>query len=109
MYAVRILVEDKGEVDEGMVGKLHMNMYGTQDVAANWAAKCRATLKEVGYEQGKSSPCIFHHKLANTGVMVHGDDFVGVENPVVRKALEEKYRLKVEMLSGDREDVQELY
>ena len=44
--------------------------------------------------------------------MVHGDDFVGVGNPVelgrIRAALEDKYKLKVETLSGDKADVQEV-
>ena len=44
--------------------------------------------------------------------MVHGDDFVGAGNHSVlgriRAALEDKYKLKVEMLSGDKADVQEV-
>ena len=44
--------------------------------------------------------------------MVHGDDFVGVGRPEeltkMRAALEDKYRLKVEMLSGGKGDVQEV-
>ena len=44
--------------------------------------------------------------------MVHGDDFVGVgrksELDKMRMALEETYRLKVEILSGEKEDVREV-
>ena len=44
--------------------------------------------------------------------MVHGDDFVGVGRPAelsrIRAALEDKYKLKVEVLSGDKSDVQEV-
>ena len=62
--------------------------------------------------QGKSSPCIFHHPHNKTTIMVHGDDFVGVGRPEqlveIREALEKKYRLKVELLSGDKGDVQEV-
>ena len=44
--------------------------------------------------------------------MVHGEDFVGVGNPIelgrIRAALENECKLKVEMLSGDKSDVQEV-
>ena len=89
-----------------------MSMYGTRDAAANWAAEYGATLLAAGYLQGKSSPCIFHHPHNKTTIMVHGDDFVGVGRPEqlieIREALEKKYRLKVELLSGDKSDVQEV-
>ena len=44
--------------------------------------------------------------------MVHGDDFVGAGKPKelarIRAALEEKYKLKVETLSGSDGDVREV-
>ena len=44
--------------------------------------------------------------------MAHGDDFVGVGWPSeltkVREKFENKYKLKVELLSGENEDVQEV-
>ena len=109
---VRLPAEDERPEDKGMVGKLKMSMYGTRDAAANWAAEYGATLIQAGYVQGKSSPCIFYNKESDTTVMVHGDDFVGVgraeELMKMRKALEDKYRLKVEFLSGEKEDVREV-
>ena len=44
--------------------------------------------------------------------MAHGDDFVGVGRPSklkkVREKFENKCKLKVELLSGEKEDVQEV-
>ena len=98
--------EDSNANDVGMVGRLNMSMYGTRDAAANWAAEYGQTLIDAGYEQGKTSPCIFHNSKSDTTVMVHGDDFVGVGKPeelaVLRKVLEDKYKLKVETLSGEQ-------
>ena len=112
MY-VRLPPEDTLPGDENKVGRLRMSMYGTRDAAANWAAEYGATLVAAGFVQGIASPCIFHNEGTDTTVMVHGDDFVGVGRPnelaKIRTALEDKYKLKVEMLSGDKGDVQEVY
>jgi hypothetical protein len=109
---VRLPEEDTEEADKGMVGKLNMSMYGTRDAAANWAAEYGKTLVEAGYMQGKSSPCLFHNSSSNTTIMVHGDDFVGVGRPEeltkLKSTLENKYKLKVETLSGDKSDAQEV-
>ena len=103
---------DRKVGDEGLVGRLQLSMYGTRDAAANWAAEYGATLLAAGYRQGKASPCIFHNDSNGTTIMVHGDDFVGVGRRVelakIRRALEDKYKLKVEMLSGEVGDVQEV-
>jgi hypothetical protein len=89
-----------------------MSMYGTTDAAANWAAEYGATLVAAGYVQGIASPCIFHNVQHDSTIMVHGEEFVGVGNPIelgrIRAALEDKYKLKVETLSGDKADVQEV-
>ena len=109
---VRLPAEDTEEKDDGMVGRLNMSMYGTRDAAANWASEYGKTLTDAGFVQGKSSPCIFHNSSSDTTVMVHGDDVVGIGKPQelakLRKVLEDKYKLKVETLSGASEDVQEV-
>ena len=95
-----------------MVGRLKMSMCGTRDAAANCAAEYGATLIAAVYVQGIASPCIFHHSKFETTILVHGDDFVGVGNPTelgrIRAALEDKYKLKVETLSGDATDGKEV-
>ena len=44
--------------------------------------------------------------------MAHGDDFVGVGRPSelkkVREKFENKYKLRMELFSGEKEDVQEV-
>ena len=109
---VKLPSEDTNSNDKGMVGKLNMSMYGTRDAAANWAAEYGQTLKDAGYVQGTCSPCIFHNHSSNITVMVHGDDFVGIGKPgelsKLREVLENKYKLKVETLSGEKGDVQEV-
>ena len=54
------------------------------------------------------NPCLFHNKALGVSVMVHGDDFVAVgprqHLAETRKTLEDKYKLKVELLGkGDGE------
>ena len=109
---VKLPTEDVNDNDDGMVGKLNMSMYGTRDAAANWAAEYGKTLTDAGFVQGKHSPCIFYNSSSDTIVMVHGDDFVGIGKPEelskLRRVLEDKYKLKVETLSGNKEDVQEV-
>ena len=109
---VRLPDEDRQPGDENLVGKLNMSMYGTRDAAANWASEYCGTLLSAGYAQGKASPCIFHNEMSDTTVMVHGDDFVGVGRPEelakLRDVLENKYKLKVETLSGANGDSREV-
>ena len=84
--------EDRGPGDVNRCGRLLMSIYGTRDAALNWALEYGETLKNAGYAQGKSNPCIFHHKEKCVTIMVHGDDFVSVGKPEhlkeVRDALE---------------------
>ena len=99
---VKLPAKDLELGDEHRCGKLFMAMYGTRDDALNWAMEYGETLRSAGYVQGKGNPCLFHKKALGVSVMVHGDDFVAVgpDNHLadVRKALEDKYELKVEML-----------
>ena len=79
-----------------------MSMYGTRDAALNWALEYGETLRAAGYNQGKANPCLLHHADLGVSIMVHGDDFVAVgpekHLSETRKTLEDKYKLKVEML-----------
>ena len=54
---VRLPEGDMAEGDESRCGKLMMSMYGTRDVALNWALEYADTLWAAGYEQGKANPC----------------------------------------------------
>ena len=87
-----------------------MSMYGTRDAALNWAKEYGKTLCNAGFEQGKANPCLFMHKKTGVAIMVHGDDFVAVgrrdELMKTQKALEDKYKLKVEMLGQKKGESQ---
>ena len=56
---VRLPEEDMEEGDESRCGKLMMSMYGTREVAMNWALEYGDILRAAGYEQGKANPCLF--------------------------------------------------
>ena len=86
------------------VWKIIRALYGTRDAAMNWATEYGNTLKRAGFEQGKSSPCLFFNKALDVTIMVHGDDFVAIGDPKHLKATEEalrsKYNIKTETLRG---------
>ena len=90
--------------DEGKCGRLKMSMYGTRDAALNWSLEYASTLLASGYVQGKANPCLFHNAAIGVSVMVHGDEFVAVEDKLkdTQKTLEQKYKIKTEKLGqGD--------
>ena len=109
---VKLPDEDRGAGDEGKCGRLKMSMYGTRDAALNWSKEYGDTLREAGFVQGRSNPCLFHHAKQGVSIMVHGDDFVAVGpeefRKTTRKALEDKYRLKVEVLGLGEGQVREV-
>ncbi len=109
---VKIPAEDWEEGDEERCGKLKVSMYGTRDAAMNWALEYGDTLKAAGFKQGVTSPCLFRHEENGVVVMVHGDDFVAVGEAqylkATKKALEDKYKIKVETLGSDKGDAKEI-
>ena len=54
------------------------SMCGTRDAASNWEECYTEALVSIGFTQGLSSPCIFHHKERNISTVVHGDDFTSL-------------------------------
>lgn len=61
---------------EDKVGLLLKSMYGTRDAAANWEREIRrALVDELGFTQGRATPCNFYHERRGLRVTVHGDDF----------------------------------
>ena len=50
-------------------------MCGTRDAAMNWQAECSQTFIDHGFEQGKATPCVFHHVDEGMRALVHGDDY----------------------------------
>ena len=109
---VKLPDEDKLEGDENMCGELRVSMYGTRDAAMNWATEYGETLKQAGFVQGKHSACLFYHEGKDVAVMVHGDDFVAVGDPKhlaeTEAILAKKYKIKVEKLGPDDDDMKEV-
>ena len=59
----------------GMCARLRRCLYGTRDAPARWEALLTAELLKMGFVQGLSSPCCFHHREKQLRCVVHGDDF----------------------------------
>ena len=49
--------EDPGKA-QGLVGKLKLSLYGTRDAAANWQKCVSEHLVGLGFQQGRSNPCV---------------------------------------------------
>ena len=58
-----------------MCGRLIKALYGTRDAAQNWEFEYSDFLVENGFTKAVSNPCMFHHKLRDIRIVVHGDDF----------------------------------
>ena len=66
-----------------MVGKLEKLLYGTRDADPNWAEAYTKVVLAMGYKEGFSSPCSFHHSERDFSTVVHGDNFLS-EGPIER-------------------------
>ena len=56
---VSICEEDFEDGDENRCDELILSMYGTRDVAQNWAEEFTEHLVQIGFVKGKSNPCLF--------------------------------------------------
>ncbi len=80
-------------------------MYGTRDAAKNWAAEYTKSLLDLGFVQGKASPCNFRHEERELALTVHGDDFT-VAGPTdsllwLKDGMENKYDVKTSILGPE--------
>ena len=73
IYIYIELPEEDSEA--GQVGKLKKSMHGTRDAVQNWENEYSGFMKEIGFKQGRRTPCAFRHDERNIIVVVHGDDF----------------------------------
>lgn len=111
-FYVQLPGEDRKGGGEEFCGKFNYSMYGTRDVAQNWAADYSTRLVEPGVQQGKASPCIFYHKSRGIRTLVHGDDYVSVGHPKQLQWLEEqlksRYQMKTQLLGLDEAQLKEV-
>ena len=91
-----------------MVGKLNYSMYGTRDAAQNWQVEFTRTLEAMGITQGRSSPCVFFHKLRQLRTFVHGDDYVAAGDKKDLRWMEgelaSRYEIKTSIIGGEEGD-----
>ena len=66
------------DMETGKCGRLNKSMYGTRDAAQNWEEHYTKIHLEAGFNQGKSSTCVFRHEKRNLTVVIHGDDFTAL-------------------------------
>ena len=71
-------------------------MYGTGAGAHDWESEVTRAMTDIGFKQGKASPCVFWHRQREIKALFHGDDFVSsVERTELEwlcKGLEEEVR-----------------
>ena len=100
---VKMIDEDQEPGDADRCGRLHASMYGTRGAALNWHMQCNEHLEKIGFEQGRSNPCIFYSKEENIRAFIHGHDCVAGGDDAslqwMMKAMQEKYECKVHILA----------
>ena len=97
----------------GMCARLRRCLYGTRDAPARWEAFLAAALCKMGFVQGLSSPCCFHHREKQLRCVVHGDDFMFAGPAAAlawaETAMNEQFLMKVVgRLGPDKGDMSEL-
>ena len=84
------------------MGLLKKAMYGTRDARAAWQSQVERTMKEVGFKQSPTIPCVYFNETKNVRVVDHVDDFFcpGSEPGLasLRRCLQNKYVIKFEIL-----------
>ncbi len=65
--------EDRTEEDEknDMVAVLNLALYGTRSAAAAWQATATGYMEAIGFNRGKSNPCVFEHKARELRTILH--------------------------------------
>jgi hypothetical protein len=101
------------DADPGMCGMLNKCMYGTRDAAKRWEETYTQHLLDLGFKQGRASPCCFTHSTRDIQCVVHGDDFTFLGDDVdldwIQSAVALKFEIKVRGRLGDGPgDVQEM-
>ena len=86
------------------VGRLKKSMYGCRDAGMNWELTIAKVMTRLGFIQGKSSPCLYHHPSKNLKCVVHGDDFttLGPRSGLdwLHKELEKEWMITVRGILG---------
>ena len=60
------------------VGLLLKHMYGTRKAADGWHCEYAGKLRDLGFEVGEASACVFFHRVHGLRCSVHGGDLTTV-------------------------------
>ena len=104
-----VFVELPDEDSEpGMCGKLIKSLYGTRDAAQNWEEEYIGFMRDIGFDSGRASPCLFHHADREIRAVVHGDDFtlLGHRDDLdwFKKTMETKFDIKHKRMGAGLND-----
>jgi hypothetical protein len=99
--------------EKTICGKLNYSLYGTRDAASNWEQTYTEFMIGIGFEQGKSSPCIFRNAKQDIVTVVHGDDFTSLAPEKSLRWLANEFKKKFEIkdrgiLGPDPHDLKEI-
>eukprot|EP00973_Karenia_brevis_P061009 8483342-Karenia_brevis.AAC.1 len=109
---VEICAEDYEPGDEDRCGELNVSMYGTRQAAQNWQKCVSQTLTKNGFNQARSSPCLFWHPVKDITTMIHGDDFVsaGTSNSLkwLKCIVEAAFEISTRVVGPEEDDEKQL-
>ena len=101
---IRLPEEDEKAKEGKWMGRLEKAMCGTRDAPAAWQSEVERTMKETGFKQSPTTPCVCFNEATNVRVVVHVDNFLctgpepGLAN--LRRCLQNKYVIKFEILGA---------
>ena len=109
---VQIPQEDLQPNEREVCGRLNYSMYGTRDAAQNWFEEYTQGLLDVGFQQGKATPCVFYCEEKGIRTYVHGDDYVsiGIAKSLawMKQQLEARYQVKTQTLGPEEGQCKEI-
>ena len=74
----------------GLLGKLKLCLYGTQDAAQGLQETISSHLGSIGFTRGRGHPSVFWHPRRQVKTLVHGDDYVSGGDEESMKWLEDE-------------------
>ena len=77
-------------------------MYGTRQAADGWQSECSSALREMGFDQGSASACVFRDYDKSIVLSVHGDDFTASGPASSLDWFEKTMRSRYELTCGGR-------
>ena len=83
---IRLFEEDDKAKEGKWMGRPKRAMYGTRDALAAWHSEVERTMKEAGFKQSPTTPCVNFNETTNVRDL--------------RRCLQNKYVIKFEILGA---------